>query len=140
MESESTGFRLRHDPRSAPPPSPYDRLRAAYLHDLAQEPRLADWTLAAIEARLKPGALAGHVQARARHNRALVLRALLHQTDCSIDDFISLTDLSYYQVWVARKALVEADLLRVHGIRDGVTRPTRAGEAWLLELAAEGTY
>ncbi len=139
----TVSFRLKGDPRLrvAPPPSAYERLRMAYARDLATEPRLAEWTLAAIEERLRQEPALAHRQARVHRNRARALLVFLTQPAWPTSTLGDATGLAYTPLYDACRALREVRLLYIRpgGQHGSTTELTPAGEAWLLELVEPGT-
>ena len=136
-------FQLKDDPRvlAARPPSAYMQLVAAYERDLAGEPQLADWTLAAIEARLRAEPSLEHRQRRVHHSRARLLRLFLTKPKWMMSELLVATGLKYNPVYNAGRPLRELGLLHIRrGGQEGSTvELTAAGEAWLLELVEPGT-
>ena len=137
-------FRLKNDPRlqAAAPVPAFERLRQAYHHDVAHEPRLADWTLAAIAERLRAVPGLSHPQQRVHANRARLLGVFLKlKAEWPTSNLQAATGLTYTQLYDARHALIGAGLLclRRNGPRENTTELTPAGQAWLLELVEPGT-
>ena len=137
-------FRLPNDPRLrvAAPASAFERLRTAYAHDLGREPRLHDWTLTAIEDRLRADLALAHPQQRVHHNRARLLQVfLLKAVEWPTSRLQVATGLTYTQLYDTRQALITAGLLRLrrNGPHENTTELTPAGQAWLVALVEPGT-
>ncbi|MBC7449138.1 MAG: hypothetical protein H7330_13885 [Hymenobacteraceae bacterium] len=140
---DGIAFRLKNDPRveAARPPTAYQRLVTAYGHDVAQEPRVAEWTRAAVEARLRADPALRHSQARMHQHRAQVLLRFLTKSKWPLAELLTVTGQPYTVLYRAVGALRVVGLLRIRrgGKLGSTVVLTAAGEAWLVELVEPGS-
>lgn len=132
--TDASSFRLRAAflPPAAAPPTPIEKLRAAYRAACAADAGLAALTLAAIERRLQMLPELRSYRSRSARKRALLLRALLEAPAYTPAALRAYADLpSYDSLWQLRRPLLAAGLLTA---RHHQTVLTPAGETWLLEL------